>query len=641
MGQGRSRFAAVTSGGQLISKRVQSSPATLNVPESVDVDAVSSFVLAASAVVHSVQAERGSSCVYCSSQGLQFARTLELFRAVTDESWELLTQTSLFHKGHVPVSHDELDVMRLRVDAFMPYIECFQMYSIIAERLLRMIAAVLEPLQQTYCGNTVSAFLLFLCFKEYNGRERAMISASISGGGQSSNAYALMVKIKGAQQALANSFLLIAPREIASTFQAACMPPHEVAMLSERISTSREAAEESMKELTAEQWFRVMTERMNKLEGVQNAIIESLHKQVGASHSLTKVLASHVMMDWEKTLHEANRTFSARARSSSASSTPPLPVEPIGSSHVDITSAMDNGQVHRVVLREQIGEGMAGPIFKGEMDGALVAVKLCKTVDVTGQDVEDKADILREFVREVSVISVMRHPNIVQFVGSSLSPPRYAMVLEYMDGGTLWSVLRKAPSTVGFFNLSIQVARGLQYIHDVAGLMHRDLKSPNLLLSSMGELKIADFGLCCLGDVGQQNQIMEIGTLRWMAPEILLHQAYSKSADIYSLGVILWELLTKQVPFVELQHGADLHKPMMIHVAEEKLRPRFPAKTPTAIRELIQSCWHPVPSMRPPASLVVHRIEVLQSSMKDSERAFLQQQHSVKGMEPFSTAMTA
>lgn len=65
-----------------------------------------------------------------------------------------------------------------------------------------------------------------------------------------------------------------------------------------------------------------------------------------------------------------------------------------------------------------------------------------------------------------------------------------------------------------------QLAHGLHYLHTEAGMMHRDLKSPNLLLSSKGELKIADFGLCCLGDEGQTNQIMEIGTLRWMSPEV-------------------------------------------------------------------------------------------------------------------------
>jgi protein-serine/threonine kinase len=64
------------------------------------------------------------------------------------------------------------------------------------------------------------------------------------------------------------------------------------------------------------------------------------------------------------------------------------------------------------------------------------------------------------------------------------------------------------------------MTRGLQYIHDVAGLMHRDLKSTNLLLNTRNRLKIADFGLCCLGDDGQTNQVMEVGTLRWMAPEV-------------------------------------------------------------------------------------------------------------------------
>lgn len=130
--------------------------------------------------------------------------------------------------------------------------------------------------------------------------------------------------------------------------------------------------------------------------------------------------------------------------------------------------------------------------------------------------------------------------------------------------------------------------------------MHRDLKTPNLLLNKNGELKIADFGLCCLGDEGQSNQVMEVGTLRWMAPEILLHCSYDNSADIYSLGIILWEMLTKQVPFLELQQAGVLSKATMLTVAKEFLRPQFPSRTPKEIKHIINECWHPVSKLLMP-----------------------------------------
>jgi len=130
-------------------------------------------------------------------------------------------------------------------------------------------------------------------------------------------------------------------------------------------------------------------------------------------------------------------------------------------------------------------------------------------------------------------------------------------------------------------------------------LMHRDLKSPNLLLNVRGQLKIADFGLCCLGDDGQSNQIMEVGTLRWMAPEILMHHNYGQAADIYSMGVILWELLTKQVPFAAMQQGGHLTKQIMYTVAAEQLRPTLPPGTPGPVAEIICACWHPVQPLQP------------------------------------------
>ncbi len=104
-------------------------------------------------------------------------------------------------------------------------------------------------------------------------------------------------------------------------------------------------------------------------------------------------------------------------------------------------------------------------------------------------------------------------------------------------------------------------------------------------------------------------QVMEVGTLRWMAPEILLHECYSLSADVYSVGIILWELLTKQIPFAELQLQGHLSKETMTNVARQNMRPSLPQGTPSSIRNIINACWDPVrlSSLMPMPMMIIGR----------------------------------
>mmetsp|Transcript_26906 Transcript_26906/g.47911 ORF Transcript_26906/g.47911 Transcript_26906/m.47911 type:complete len:218 (-) Transcript_26906:95-748(-) len=207
------------------------------------------------------------------------------------------------------------------------------------------------------------------------------------------------------------------------------------------------------------------------------------------------------------------------------------------------------------------------------------------------------------------------------------------MVLEDMDDGSLWDKLRTNPTATDFLSFAIQLASGVQHIHEVAGLMHRNLKSPNLLLNRNGQLKISQLGLSCLGEEGQTGQKMEIGTLRWMAPEVLLHRPYGQSADIFSVGVILWELLTKQIPFEGLHSaGGKLEKPSMVKVAKEGLRMKWPPHTPKPIRKLLLACWNPDPWKRPKIDSVKKTLEDFAAAATDAQKEFLNQVHPSAGM---------
>ena len=202
------------------------------------------------------------------------------------------------------------------------------------------------------------------------------------------------------------------------------------------------------------------------------------------------------------------------------------------------------------------------------------------------------------------------------------------MVLEYMDNGTLWQMLRQSPQDINFLGMSIQLARGMKHLHEKGGLVHRDLKSPNVMLNSQKQLKIVDFGLTMAG-ANRNEATAEVGTLRWMAPEVMSHNPYSYSADVYSFAVILWELLTKDVPWRPLQIEGRLPPMSMFRaVKEDHKRPAIPEGTPWSIHELIVQCWHPDPEKRPAFGDILHQLERASISATASEREFLNKKHA-------------
>eukprot|EP00002_Diphylleia_rotans_P021826 TRINITY_DN4256_c0_g1_i1.p1 TRINITY_DN4256_c0_g1~~TRINITY_DN4256_c0_g1_i1.p1 ORF type:complete len:695 (-),score=101.70 TRINITY_DN4256_c0_g1_i1:458-2542(-) len=146
-------------------------------------------------------------------------------------------------------------------------------------------------------------------------------------------------------------------------------------------------------------------------------------------------------------------------------------------------------------------------------------------------------------------------------------------------------------------SLLSDASKGLQYLHlSTPPILHRDLKSPNLLLDEKLNLKISDFGL-----TGIQNKRTKDkeppGTLLWMAPEVILGEDYTEKADIYSFGIIIWEVFSRQEPY----EGEEVAESIAIRVAKEGLRPdRIPdAEQPVEFRSLMESCWDNDMNKRP------------------------------------------
>jgi len=139
----------------------------------------------------------------------------------------------------------------------------------------------------------------------------------------------------------------------------------------------------------------------------------------------------------------------------------------------------------------------------------------------------------------------------MQFIAACKKPPVFCIITEYLAGGSLGKFLHhQQPDILPHklvLKLALDIARGMQYLHS-QGILHRDLKSENLLLGEDMCVKVADFGISCLeSQCGSAKGFT--GTYRWMAPEMIKEKHHTKKVDVYSFGIVLWELLTGKTPF--------------------------------------------------------------------------------------------
>ncbi|KAL7212329.1 hypothetical protein ACSBR2_015083 [Camellia fascicularis] len=202
----------------------------------------------------------------------------------------------------------------------------------------------------------------------------------------------------------------------------------------------------------------------------------------------------------------------------------------------------------QLFIGNKFASGAHSRIYRGIYKQRAVAVKM---VRIPTHKEETRVLLEEQFKSEVALLSRLYHPNIVQFIAACKKPPVYCIITEYMSQGTLRMYLnKKAPyslSTETILRLALDISRGMEYLHS-QGVIHRDLKSNNLLLNDEMRVKVADFGTSCL-----ETQCLESkgnkGTYRWMAPEMIKEKPYTRKVDVYSFGIVLWELTTALLPF--------------------------------------------------------------------------------------------
>ncbi|KAI3870506.1 hypothetical protein MKX03_022699 [Papaver bracteatum] len=265
----------------------------------------------------------------------------------------------------------------------------------------------------------------------------------------------------------------------------------------------------------------------------------------------------------------------------------------------------------QLFIGNKFASGAHSRIYRGIYKQRAVAVKM---VRVPNQDEETRDLLEKQFTSEVALLSRLLHPNIVQFIAACKKPPVYCIITEYMSQGTLRMYLNKKQpyslSTETILRLALDISRGMQYLHS-QGVMHRDLKSNNLLLNDEMRVKVADFGTSCLETQCRASK-GNMGTYRWMAPEMIKEKPYTKKVDVYSFGIVLWELTTALLPFQGMTPVQAAFA-----VAEKKARPPLPANCQPALANLIKRCWSSNPSKRPDFTYIVSVLENYDACVKD------------------------
>ena len=313
----------------------------------------------------------------------------------------------------------------------------------------------------------------------------------------------------------------------------------------------------------------------------------------------------------------------------------------------------------------KIGEGGFGEIYLGNWQGKKVAIK-----KLTLKNLRVGDNNLSKFINEINIISSLRHPNIVLYMGASVDKENYYMISEYLPNGTLFDLLHNNNNTNSnnnnknnnnygeninnnslistnnnsinnnnnFFNfnnfdnysknsfylndsnkikIALQIALVIKYLHS-RKIVHCDLKSPNILIDKNYNIKLGDFGLSRFIGKNSENIKGKIGTPHWMAPEILLGGKYEYHSDIFSYGMILWEILTGDIPYNNIDP-----KKIENLITNEKNIVKVPDYGNLILRKLCKKCINYDPQKRPSINEILRELKNIYDK-DDDDKDFLE-----------------
>lgn len=252
----------------------------------------------------------------------------------------------------------------------------------------------------------------------------------------------------------------------------------------------------------------------------------------------------------------------------------------------------------------RLGAGAYGEVYAAEWRRSKVAVKRL----LTAHPLEEKG--VKEFFAEMEILANARHDNIVRFLGGCVQPDNLCILFEFCPQ-SLYDQLRNLTEPLELqyvLTIARQVALGIYYLHCCKPpVLHLDLKSANVLLDKHGIAKVCDFGLAHL-KLGSDVRTDRMGSPMWTSPEVLKGDARNEKADTYSYGMLLFELLTRELPY-----GGYAAAQVVMGVITNLLpRPELPAGAlhyPQGLQELMKECWQFKPDERPDFAVVLDKLE--------------------------------
>lgn len=324
--------------------------------------------------------------------------------------------------------------------------------------------------------------------------------------------------------------------------------------------------------------------------------------------TLTKLVAEAQPVatrpDWEATISGSGGSQVTSTSSSSKS----------GNKPADITLKSEDIRIRRL-----LGSGASAEVHQGVWNGLTVAVKKLR-------EHSSEAEI-KELMKELNLLAGLRHPNIVQFLGvymEEMIPHEgsrvvsYApcIVTEFMERGSLFHVLHLRKHDLPLqikWQIAYQSAQGMTYLHSKnPPIIHRDLKSLNILISQDYNAKICDFGLArAMPQQSAAFMTARLGTSLWMSPEVFTSSSYSPLTDVFSFGIVLWEIWTRQEPYADLPTTVDIPH----EVCHRNLRPTIPPNCHQRWADLMKICWHADPSNRPSFKSIVVYLNKFEAEM--------------------------
>eukprot|EP00300_Choanocystis_sp_HF-7_P006707 c1485_g1_i1.p1 GENE.c1485_g1_i1~~c1485_g1_i1.p1 ORF type:complete len:399 (+),score=83.68 c1485_g1_i1:100-1296(+) len=373
-------------------------------------------------------------------------------------------------------------------------------------------------------------------------------------------------------------------------------------------------------------------QRAAVLVAAQQELIVFLNEKMGKKASpdqLTELLVSEDVMNGMSALSAGDRTRFADlvarcidcqyASSPSAGSTRAEQVEAllrtggkISSLQLPALGSMGKGAAlgydfavcnfEEISINEVIGAGAFGQVMRGTFKGADVAVKRMVGMGDTGNQ-----DEFQDFLREATLLAKLDHPNCVKFFCATVTFPNVCLVTEYVGGGDLDHLIHETDAALDVVQILRDVASAMAYLHS-RRIVHRDLKPGNILITNDGHAKVADYGLA-KERTGTYLQT-KCGSPVYVGPEVIRGDPYSEAADVYSFGVLAWELSQRAEPFTEKEYETlmDLIKDIVLHGA----RPGPMAdSTPPYVQEMVRACIEREPTKRPPFSQLAAGLQFL------------------------------